>query len=242
MKTNAWTLPLFVVATLSGIYFLPSAGEVAQSAVAMELPSSSGNWSFRSIPPSKAEIDTLSKDTQFAKAICLSARPNTYNADGNPILDRLDLSIVLSGADINNSIHRPERCMPAQGHSIVSTTDQTLKLGNGREFPAKRLISIQNIPTNEERTEYLKLNCVTYYFFVGHDRVTNDHLGRTLIDMKDRLLRGMDQRWAYASVSMWYGKVPWIEKEVTEEEADAKIQTFLADFAEKQIAWDQVVP
>ncbi len=242
MKTNSWILPLFVVASLSGIYFLPTAGDVAQSAVAMELPLSSGNWSFKSIPPSKAEIETLSKDTQFAKAICLSARPGAIDANGNPILDRLDLSIVLSGADINNSIHRPERCMPAQGHSIVSTTDQTLKLDNGREFPAKRLISIQNIPINEERTEFLKLNCVTYYFFVGHDRVTNDHLGRTLIDMKDRLLRGMDQRWAYASVSMWYGKVPWIEKEVTEQEADTKIQTFLADFAERQISWDQVIP
>jgi hypothetical protein len=34
--------------------------------------------------------------------------------------------------------------------------------------------------------------------------------------------------------------VPWIENEVTEKEADEKIQQFLAKFAEKQINLDQV--
>ena len=130
--------------------------------------------------------------------------------------------------------------MPAQGHNIVSSSSQILKLSNGRQFPTKRLISIQNIPMNEERTQFLKLNCVTYYFFVGHDRVSNDHLGRTFIDMKDRIVFGMDQRWAYVSVSMWYGKLPWIEKEVNEAEADEKIRGFITDFSEKQIDWNQI--
>ncbi len=39
---------------------------------------------------------------------------------------------------------------------------------------------------------------------------------------------------------MLTGKVPWIENEVTEKEADKKIQQFLAKFAERQINWDQV--
>ncbi len=88
----------------------------------------------------------------------------------------------------------------------------------------------------------MELNCITYYFFVGHDQVTNDHLKRTFIDMKDRLIRGMDQRWAYASFSMWYGKVPSIQTEVTEEEADRKLREFVAGFAEKQVKWDQILP
>ncbi len=242
MNKSPWLLPLFLTGTLSAIYVLPKVGAVAQSAVKMELPESSGNWSFENQVASPEEIGTLAADTQFAKAICLSPRPGEVNVDGYLIPDRLDLSIVLSGSDINNSIHRPERCMPAQGHNITSSSDQELKLDNGREFPTKRLISVQRLPTNKQRTEFLKLNCLTYYFFVGHDQVTNDHLGRTFIDIKDRLLHGMDQRWAYASVSMWYGKVPWIEKEVTEAEADQKIRKFLIEFAEKQISWDQVKP
>jgi hypothetical protein len=65
-------------------------------------------------------------------------------------------------------------------------------------------------------------------------------LQRTLIDMKDRLVRGMDQRWAYVSVSMWFGKIPWIEEEVSEAEADEKIRGFVTEFAGNQIDWSQV--
>ena len=244
MKTPSWLLPLFLGGAFSAIYFLPKVGAVAQSAVRMELPATSGDWSLNGQSPSEAEIGTLKSDTQFSKAICLSPRPGEVNADGYRVPDRVDLSIVLSGADINNSIHRPERCMPAQGHNITSSGDRMLKLPNGRQLATKRLVSIQSqrVRSNESREEYARFNCLTYYFFVGHDHVTNDHLARTFIDMKDRLVRGMDQRWAYTSVSMWYGKVPWIEKEVTEAEADAKLQKFLADFAGRQIDWDQIKP
>ena len=58
--------------------------------------------------------------------------------------------------------------------------------------------------------------------------------------MKDRLVLGMDQRWAYVSASMWYGKVPWIENEVTIEEADEKLREFLIEFGEEQIDWDMI--
>lgn len=242
MNRKPWTLPLILSASLGAIYFLPNVGEIAQSAVIMELPETSGNWALRSQPPSQAEIETLSPDTRFSKAMCLTARPGEINEYGNPAPDLAQLSIVLSGADINNSIHRPERCMPAQGHNITSDTNQLMKLDNGRQFPVKRLTSIQSVRDTAvtDREEYRKYNCVTYYFFVGHDTITNDHLKRTLIDMKDRLVRGMDQRWAYVSLSMWYGKVPYIEKEVSEEEADTKLANFLTDFSENQINWDQV--
>ena len=244
MKSKTWLLPLFLGGAMSAIYFLPKVGTVAQSAVKMELPNYSGSWTFKNLPPSPEELGTLSPDTQFSKAICLSARPGETNLDGYAVPDRVDLSIVLSGADLNNSIHRPERCMPAQGHNITSSSSQILKLSNGHQLATKRLVSTQSqrLASSKEREEYVKFNCLTYYFFVGHDRVTNDHLERTILDMKDRLIRGMDQRWAYASVSMWYGKVPWIEKEVTQAEADGKLQKFLEDFTEKQIKWDQIPP
>lgn len=242
MKNKAWLLPIFLGGSLSLIYLLPSVGEVAQSAIRMELPANSDGWSFTKQPVTEAEQKTLSPDTQFSKAVCLKARSGEMNLDGYFIPDRIDLSIVLSGADINNSIHRPERCMPAQGHNITSSSDQTIQLANGHQIMGKRLISVQSIQNqvNKEREEYLKFNCLTYYFFVGHDCLSNDHLERTLIDMKDRLVHGMDQRWAYVSVSMWYGKVPWIEKEVPFSEADGKVRTFISKFSEQQIDWHQV--
>jgi hypothetical protein len=83
---------------------------------------------------------------------------------------------------------------------------------------------------------------VTYYFFVGHDKITNDHYGRTFVDMKDRLLKGMDQRWAYVSTSTWFGKLPWVGVEITEAEADAKLTDFVRSFLEQQIVWEQLSP
>jgi hypothetical protein len=239
MMLRWWLLPVILGGTMSSIYFLPQVGAVADSAVKMELPGSYGPWIFRPYPPSEAELQALSADTQFSKAICLSARPGETDAEGYSIPDQIQLSIVLSGYDLNNSIHRPERCMPTQGHDITSSSDVVLNLSNNRQFAAKRLIS-NRIPTGKETFDVKELKCITYYFFVGHDQVTNDHLKRTFIDMKDRLVRGMDQRWAYASFSMWYGKVPSIPTEVTEEEADRKLREFIAGFAEKQVKWDQI--
>jgi len=242
MKCNAWWLPLWLGTALGAVYFLPKAGEVAESAVKMELPGSTGGWTFTTLPASKDELGTLPPDTQFAKAICLRPRPGEVTLDGHLVPDRVDLSVVLSGYDLNSSIHRPERCMPAQGHTITDSRNVRLQLANGRDFDAKRLRSVQTIKTSAEGNETLQLQCVSYYFFVGHDHVTNDHLERTLVDMKDRLLRGMDQRWAYVSASMWYGKVPWLDKEISETEADQKLRKFLTGFAEDQIDWDRIKP
>ena len=65
-------------------------------------------------------------------------------------------------------------------------------------------------------------------------------LARTLWDMKDRLILGMDQRWAYVSASMLYGKVPWIDQQVPIEEADKKLREFLKELSEEQIDWNMI--
>lgn len=242
MNAKPWILPLFLGGALSAVYLLPKVGAVAQSAVNMTLPDSSGNWVFDKQYASEAEIKTLRPDTEFSKATCFRSRPGEINRYGNPLSDVVQLSIVLSGADINNSIHRPERCMPAQGHDITSSSERPLKLANGRQFAVTRLVSIQSVrnQANREREEYMKFNCLTYYFFVGHDRVTDGHWARTFLDIKDRMVHGMDQRWAYVSVSMWYGKVPYMDQEVSMAEADAKLRDYLMQFSEKQINWDQI--
>lgn len=241
MKPLALILPVLLGGLLSSIHLLPKAREMASSAVKMDLPDRMGSWQMRSIPASQEEVETLAKDTRFSKAICLRAREGEVDsASGMAIPDRVDLSIVLSGHDLNNSIHRPERCMPSQGHVISNTSDVDLKLANGRQITVRRLLSVQSIPTNEAKTEYAKFDCVTYYFFVGHARITQDHLNRTLLDIKDRLILGMDQHWAYVSASMWYGKVPWISEPVSLDEADSKLREFLSEFAVKQIDWDMI--
>ncbi len=240
-KVRYGLLPLCIALLLVLIYFLPQTESMVPSAVSMKLPVTLSGWSLKAIPASKEEIDTLAPDTEFSKAICLQARPGEYDLLYNsPIADRIDLSIVLSGHDLNNSIHRPERCMPSQGHTINTTTDIVVLLKNGQKLTVRRLLSVQSIPTNEAKTEYQSFDCVTYYFFVGSKEITHDHLNRTLLDMKDRLLYGLDQRWAYVSLSMWYGDLPWMQKKIRLEEADSKLREFLSEFGEVQIDWSKI--
>lgn len=240
MTMRAWLLPIFLLASLGSVHLLPKAGQTAGSAVDMDIPDESYGWHFQKLPPSPEELGTLEKDTRFAKAVCLKPRPGEITLTGELVPDRIDLSVVLSGHDLNNSIHRPERCMPAQGHNILSSRDVKIQLANGREFTVKRLKSTQQIRRPGQTTDIPEFQCITYYFFVGSDHITHDHLQRTLIDMKDRLFRGMDQRWAYVSVSMWYGNIPWIEKIVPEEETDQKLSEFLMDFASERIDWKRI--
>lgn len=240
MKWKPLILPVVMGGILAGIYFLPQSGGVAQSAVKMELPRGEGGWNFQTIPPSQKELEALAKDTEFSKAVCLKARPGELTTEGYSVPDRIDLSIVLSGYDLNNSIHRPERCMPAQGHQILSSSDRQVTLADGKEIMIKRLISTQVLQLKDGGD--VQFDCVTYYFFIGHDQITANHLDRTFIDMKDRLLFGMDQRWAYVSMSTWFGKVPWIETTISEQEADEKLTSFLEGFAKNQISWEQLKP
>lgn len=241
MNWKLLSLPLLLAVGLGAIYFLPNAGKVANSAIRMELPQEEGEWMFRKTLPSQAELNTLARDTEFSKATCFRSRPGEFTGDGYRNADIIDLSVVLSGYDLNNSIHRPERCMPAQGHTILSGSNMRIRLRNGRILTVRRLLSKQK-DTSQQVGERHELKCVTYYFFVGHSRTTHDHLERTLLDMKDRLVHGMDQRWAYASLSMRFGRMPWYpDVEITEQEADRKLLSFVAALAERQIAWEQIV-
>ncbi len=241
MKPIVIALPIVVGTLLSSVYLLPEAGEMAPSAISMDLPARSGDWVLQAKPPSQEEIQILAKDTSFSKATCWKPRVGEYTPIRRKMIpDRIDLSIVLSGHNLNDSIHRPERCMPAQGHTITGASSKILELEDGRLVPVQRLVSLQSLATDQTHENYQDFECVTYYFFVGHSAVTSGHYERTFIDMRDRLFKGMDQRWAYVSASMWYGDVPWIEHEVPVEEADEKLGEFIKALADEQIDWDQI--
>jgi hypothetical protein len=241
MSGKPWLLPLVLVGSLSVVYVLPQAGEMAESAARMELPSQSEGWHFEAKIATEAEIKTLGSETRFSKAVCYRPRPGEISMDGRSIPDVMEISIVLSGSDLNTSIHRPERCMPAQGHRILETKSIPFTVQGGRGFTAKRLLSVKTISRRETGGDPLELNCVTYYFFVGRNQITDNHVERTLIDMRDRLLYGLDQRWAYVSATMIYGKLPWLEgREFTLEEADEKLTEFLSTFAVDQIDWERI--
>lgn len=236
-------LQVLLVAGLGSVFLLPKSPPLQESAVSMQLPNVlivSGWGAEKNIEPSAKEIGALAKDTEFA-------RRNYYRSAGMDALpgsrEMLQASIVLSGKDINNSLHRPERCLPAQGLNLISSSEVPVKLRNGKTLVLTRLKCQGNDETG--KNPYTHLN---YYCFIGHDSAKHTHYGRTLQDMKDRLVGGYDQRWAYITVSSNLVQArmrdennnEFISSQLTEEQTDKNVAEFMAELTPEIMNLDRL--
>lgn len=180
----------------------------------MNLPESIGQWTGTPGKISDDELKSLAADTTFARKIY-------SNAFGDQIL----VSIVLAGEDPDNSIHRPERCLPAQGWTIVDSKTVTIPT---------RAIALQVTRLHNEQAfkddagNLHRVDNLNYYWFVGYHRITASHIRRALFDIHDRVLRGYNQRWAYVTVASnitegfaRFGR--------SEAETDKMLQSFASD-------------
>lgn len=227
-------------AGLSTAFLLPDFRQTP-SAIRMEIPEELGGWTMRQIAETKEERQTLAPDTEFSKADCFKPRDGISSFFYTGPQDQAHVSIVLSGFDLANSIHRPERCMPAQGHEIYQSEKMLVELQGDRQVPVRRLLSIKT-DKNLDGTVASKTHAVTYYVFVGHERITENHTRRTLFDMEDRLMKGEAQRWAYISVTMRFksaqesslGHLPDFDT------ADRSVRQLLSELAARNIDWGQI--
>jgi EpsI family protein len=183
---------------LSTVFLLPKQIRLQPVGIELELPRMVGGvWYGREQEVGDGERQTLGFDTEFARKLYTNAR-------GDEIL----ASVVLSGQDMNTSIHRPEWCLPAQGWTIAGSSKSAVPLRESPPLTATRLFNIR-MPRDKEtgkpitngRGEQLVVKNLDYYWFVGYDGVTASHLNRNVIDITDRLLHGYNQRWAFVMVA-----------------------------------------
>lgn len=242
--------PFVLALALGMIFVLPRRGEVSltslsRRAIDMENkipPLHIGDWIAQPIPPSKKEVDTLNEDTTFIKgAYSAYDIPPLLSASGRPFESGINLSIVISGFDINNSIHRPERCLRAQGHLNMLSLPENFTTPAGRAMKVQRLTSIFPMAPENEGDDPFPIGFISYYYFVGHKHLTHDHWSRTMIDMKDRLLYGTDQQWSFVMVSMPYnlGSNPE-ETARRQQQADKKIRQLLGELTDEIVNWEEI--
>ncbi len=245
MNRRAYILAAILALTLSSMYFLPPF-RLTESAMSMEIPKQLGAWKATSYPASEKERKTLAPDTQFSKASCERKRPGSWDfLTGRSETDQADISIVLSGYDLANSIHRPERCMPAQGHQIYHSEKSLLDVPGQKGIPVRQLLSAKKFPLKGSNEE-IAVNALTIYFFVGHGVITENHTKRTLIDIEDRLKKGQAQRWAYVSVTMFFKRdgdeaVPALAKLPSLKEANGMTRELLAELVNRNLDWNRIV-
>lgn len=213
------TVQLVLLAGLIAILLLPKQTASSPAGIAMALPNFVDGWIADDAEVTAREREVLAKDTEFARKIYTS-----------PAGDQIYVSIVLSGDDMTNSIHRPERCLPAQGWSLQTTEKRAIPVGDGKSLELTRLRNVRPIE-QPDGTRPL-LHNLNYYWFIGYRDMTPSHLERTGIDLRDRILHGYSQRWAYVTIAANITK-GWMRPERTEEQATAIVEKFIAELAPK---------
>ena len=108
-------------------------------------------------------------------------------------------SIVLSGEDMMTSIHRPERCMRAQGWEFPPAIARVVDVPGHGKVPVMRLKNHKTERLKDGSTEAVENIC--YYWFAGYRDLTDSHLERVWFDTRDRVRTGMSQRWAMVMVA-----------------------------------------
>lgn len=248
MNRRIVVLLCFILASFAVLFLLPSTPGMKPSRLAKDLPEFFGYWEGIPSEPGEREKAVLAKDTEFRRM---------QYVDSNRKLPAIETSIVFSGKNLSQSIHRPEVCLRAQGWTFVHENYLELQgvLPDGVALPVKEMICKRVAMRNREKegekpTPYLNdageeviLWRIFYYTFFGHEAIVPGHYQRTLLDMKDRLLKGHDQRWAYATFSSYItskhaeqGIVPPGAPNFDEEETKEIIKAFLKDLLPRVVA------
>ncbi|MCX6966381.1 MAG: EpsI family protein [Verrucomicrobia bacterium] len=189
-----WILWALLLLGFSGIFILPKASKPPLPGVIMALPDFIGDWYGQDAVVTEKERSILGSETRFA-------RKQYTNARG----DSIYVSIVLAGEDMSTSIHRPERCLPAQGYTVVDKHRIQVGLATGpltmtRLHNVRPLFNTQGKPILLRDSRQANEFSLLYYWFVGSTETTDDHTTRYVIDARDRLLKGCNQPWAYVTV------------------------------------------
>ena len=105
------------------------------------------------------------------------------------------------------SIHRPERCLDAQGWTFGPPHWRWVTVPEVGRFEAMRVHKWKDLRTEDGKAvtgadgKPVRIDHLSYYWFAGSKDLTPSHMERVWFDSRDRLLGGYVQRWAMIMVS-----------------------------------------
>src|SRR6187402_3095625 len=117
-----------LLASLSSVFLLPKQVGFMPVGINLELPTSLGEWWGNRVEVTQHEKDVLGPGTDFS-------RVEYSNGRG----DRIQASVVLAGEDMMTSIHRPERCLAAQGWEFTPGDARIVEIPSHGKLPVMRL-------------------------------------------------------------------------------------------------------
>lgn len=227
---KAFLPPIVTILILSCVWILPKQSELLESRLKPDMPlgHSLPGWKGVKTQESERERQILAADTRFSKARYIQLPRVPWEKQAPAV----DVSIVYSGQDMNNSIHRPERCLPSQGHLDVRGRESEITLADGSVVKFTRLSS--RVPMPEQKGT--RIHFIHYYLFVGNKSIHHSHMARNLQDILDRIVIGQVQQWAYFQAGTCWGP----EINVTEEDADRRLRKLISELLPGLINWESI--
>ena len=179
---------VLLAVTLGLTVFAGKVSSVSEPGIVMSLPERLGDWVGERTEVTERELRGLPSDTQFE-------RRRYRDLFGHEVY----CSIVLAGKD-SRSIHRPETCLPAQGWAILEAGYEQVPVNAAglSSITVRALKTFFRLPEAKGTGGVTRL---TYYWFMGKDRMTASHTQRILWNSLDRVIHNVNHRWAYITVS-----------------------------------------
>jgi hypothetical protein len=167
-----------------GIKGTPISGSVMMK---IDLPERVLDFASSNVPEPEVVLGYLPKDTSYVE--------RQYQApDGFWVTG----TIVLMGAD-RTSIHRPDYCLPGQGWTIDAKTAVNIPINGGHPYELQALKwTIHNsFPTQDGQKQ--EVSGLYVFWFVAQNEQTPNYIQFQYNLLRDLLLTGRLQRWAYIS-------------------------------------------
>jgi hypothetical protein len=169
-----------------GIKATPIPGSVMMK---IDLPERVLDFTSTNVPESEVELGYFPKDTSYARRF--------YQApDGFGV----STIVILMGAD-RTSIHRPEYCLLGQGWNVDKKTKVSIPLAGTEhhELPVMKWVISKQVQMPDGRK--LEVHGLYVFWFVADNEQTTDNVQLQCYLVRDLLLNGVLQRWAYISYS-----------------------------------------
>ena len=175
--------------TVAACWLIPPANSGGEVGVSMDLPPDIDGLEGLAVPVSAAERQILPPDTEFA-----GRTYGSFNLPAADWWDRFLCKIVLSGRE-KRSIHRPERCLPGQGWTVVDSKVVSVQMKSGHPLKVTALVLTRPVTMRDGSPGQLRF-CFDYWY-VGRSVSTPYSFVRVLLTNWDLIVHRSNQRWSY---------------------------------------------
>jgi hypothetical protein len=156
-------------------------------AMKIDLPERVLDFISTNVPEPEVVLGYLPKDTSFVERYYWA--PDGFWATA---------TIILMGAD-RTSIHRPDYCLPGQGWRIEKKTEVNIPLAGKppHQLPVMKWVNSNYFQTPDGRKT--EVRGLLVFWFVADNEQTASYVQFQYYLLRDLLLTGELQRWAYVS-------------------------------------------